>query len=298
MTIAAAYVTAEAVVLGADSTTTYANTGGNQYYNHSQKIFEIGENSTLAAVTWGLGGLNVSSYRTLIALFSDSFKHQKPKNVTDAASKWSKQFWNAYTTSPLLASTFDRARNLNAKKPFDPSSVPVTADMRTDAEEQEVSKIRQDYAVGFCIGGYVLPDRTPKALSVIFDPSMATAPTPLELPLGASFWGALNVVLRTLNGFDPNLQDRIIQSGKWSGTPLELTAILDTCRLGIPILPVRDALDFVNISLLSTIKTFKFASPTPICGGSVELGLITSDRTFRWVKHKPWTSAIGEEANA
>lgn len=61
MTIAVCYVSQEGVVLGADSTTTY----GTHHFNNSQKLFEVGEDSTLAMVTWGLGGLHVNSYRTM-----------------------------------------------------------------------------------------------------------------------------------------------------------------------------------------------------------------------------------------
>ena len=43
-------------MLGADSTSTYPSLSGPHYYNHAQKLFEIGEDSTVGIVTWGLGG--------------------------------------------------------------------------------------------------------------------------------------------------------------------------------------------------------------------------------------------------
>jgi hypothetical protein len=71
MTIAACYVSPEGIVFGADSTSTYSLSAGlpflppkERHYNFGQKIFEIGKGSTLAVVTWGLGGLTVGSYRT------------------------------------------------------------------------------------------------------------------------------------------------------------------------------------------------------------------------------------------
>ena len=73
MTIAACYVSPEGVVLGADSASTYmfAHPTGPRHFNYGQKIFEIGENSTLGIVTWGLGGLAIGSYRTLAARLGD-----------------------------------------------------------------------------------------------------------------------------------------------------------------------------------------------------------------------------------
>jgi len=55
MTIAAAYLTSEGVVLGTDSTTTVSGGGGavNQLLNYAQKLFEVGENSRFAICTWG-----------------------------------------------------------------------------------------------------------------------------------------------------------------------------------------------------------------------------------------------------
>jgi hypothetical protein len=47
VTIAICYVSPEGVVLGADSTTTY----GTHHFNNSQKLFEVGEDSSLAIVT-------------------------------------------------------------------------------------------------------------------------------------------------------------------------------------------------------------------------------------------------------
>ena len=52
MTIAACYVRPEGIVLGADSTTSFY--GGIHYYNHNQKIFELGEkDTTFGIMTWG-----------------------------------------------------------------------------------------------------------------------------------------------------------------------------------------------------------------------------------------------------
>ena len=80
MTIAAAYLTSEGVVLGADSTTTIsAPTSGTeagpvvQILNHAQKIFEVGApgQGNFGVCTWGAGRLETMSHRTLFARLSD-----------------------------------------------------------------------------------------------------------------------------------------------------------------------------------------------------------------------------------
>jgi hypothetical protein len=55
LTIAICSLTPEGVVLGADSTASFmVPEGGFHYLNFNQKLFQIGEDSTLAALTWGL----------------------------------------------------------------------------------------------------------------------------------------------------------------------------------------------------------------------------------------------------
>jgi hypothetical protein len=44
----------------------------------------------------------------------------------------------------------------------------------------------------------------------------------------------------------------------------------------------------------SPIKTMKFSHMAPVCGGLIEVAVITADRPFRWVRHKDLDSAIGD----
>jgi hypothetical protein len=60
------------------------------------------------------------------------------------------------------------------------------------------------------------------------------------------------------------------------------------------ILPIREAIDFVHACVSSTIKAMKFSSLAQICGGPIEIAVITTDRRFRWVRHKDWDVAIAE----
>jgi len=86
MTIAACYVCPEGVVFGADSTATFPV--GDEFglhYDFTQKLFEVGENGNLGIVTWGLGGFDDISYRSLIALFADELTADPPSSVKDAA---------------------------------------------------------------------------------------------------------------------------------------------------------------------------------------------------------------------
>lgn len=109
-----------------------------------------------------------------------------------------------------------------------------------------------------------------------------------------SVWGAPNIIFRLLLGIDGEARQKLIDSGKWSGTIPELDQILYVNRLSHPLLPIRDAIDFVHTCIYSTIKALKFSSWSQICGGPIELAVITTDRTFRWVRHKEWDAGITE----
>ena len=297
LTIAACYVSPEGVVLGADSTSTYGTPNGPHYYNHAQKLFEIGENSTLGMVTWGLGGLAVRSHRTLIALLADDLRTRQPQSVSDVADRWRDQFWAVYTSPPVLTD-IQKCRALGAKAAFDPSATTPDPTARTQAEEKEFKSLSNVLVVGFCIGGYVLPDREPAAYEIIFDPMAIAAPTPSAIvPVAQRFWGAPNIIKRLLFGCDDGLRQRILTSGKWGGTQQELDAIISKDSLSHPIVPIRDAIDFTHACILSTIKAFKFSHKPQICGGPIEIAVITSDRPFRWVRHKKWEAAITEGEN-
>lgn len=64
----------------------------------AQKVFQIGEHSTLAMTMWGLGNLHSISYRTLIAQFADSLVGLGAQSMGDVAGRWSRFFWSIYTT--------------------------------------------------------------------------------------------------------------------------------------------------------------------------------------------------------
>ncbi|MGC3982800.1 MAG: hypothetical protein QM808_16235 [Steroidobacteraceae bacterium] len=296
MTIAACYVSPEGVVLGADSTASAVLQGAPgittfHYFNHNQKVFQIGETGSLGVVTWGLGGLGNISHRTLIAQLSDDLSAKPAADLLEVGNRWASLFWASYSAQ-IQAPGIDFL-TLQQKLPFDPNgNAPNT---RTKEEEQRFQSLSRDLVVGFCIGGYVLPNRTPGACIVTFDPTLTAPPAPKEIAVHTIQWfGVPNLILRLINGCDIQIRETILNSGKWSGTAPDLDALLGQFRLSHSMLPIRDAINFVYTSIYSTIKAMKFSSLPQVCGGPIELAVITSDRAFRWVRHKTWDSAIDE----
>ena len=291
MTIAMCYLSPEGIVLGADSTSSATfDPGGFHFFNHNQKLFELGEDSTIGVLTWGLGGLGALSYRTIIANLADELVLTPASTVEEVAQRFSQSFWANYKTT--LKSEWARAdalKKLGAHNAADPTK----AGNRTEVEEKELNDLFSGFYVGFCVAGYCLPDRTPKAYQLGFTVLMDAAPDPAAFQ-HTNFWGAPNMILRLMNGWDGDLRASLLSSGHWSGTEAELDQVLQKNGLAMPTLPLRDAVDFVHACIHSTIKALKFSSLSQICGGPIELAVITTDRRFRWVRHKEWDAAISE----
>lgn len=297
LTIAACYRSPEGIVLGADSTTTF----GNRFFNHTQKVFEIGEDSTLGLVMWGLGGLGQQSYRTLTALLGDDLKANPPADVLAVANRWRDLLWAEYQASAFLAPLKAILLALHQKPAFDPNAGgAVDPNARTKDEEDQYAALKRDLVSGTCVAGYVLPDRKLKAYQVMIDP-LATGPTVEHAgdetqTATWNFWGAPNMIVRLIFGIDADLKQSIVASPHWNGTAADLDALAAQAALSHPLIPIRDAVDFVHSCICSTIKALKFSSLAPTCGGPIELAVITSDRKFRWVRHKGWDTAITEGA--
>lgn len=289
MTIAACYVSSEGVVFGADSTSTMyvaamgpGAAGAEHHYDFAQKIFQVGERSTLGMTMWGYGGIPRASYRTLIAQFADSLVGQSIQSMAEVANRWAQLFWSAYSHS--LDSVLQRAKDLNSQP------------ARTPDEDGELVFLRQTFSGGFCLGGYLMNDRSPNAYQVLYDPT-DSGPRGVEeiTPGTARFWGCPNLINRLIYGLDTGMFSAILDSGKWTGSEDDLFNLLFPYCLGQPRdLPIREAIDWVHASIYTTIKTMKFSHMAPVCGGPIEIAVITTDRLFRWVRHKGLSAAIVE----
>ena len=250
--------------------------------------------STLAAITWGLSGLHVSSHRALFAKLSDELDNKGISSVENVMDRWISMLWKEYQDSKVgaLKQAFDLFDVLKLKMAFQPGSAQQPS-IRTEAEEDQYLNLASQLIVGFCIGGYVASDRRPTAWHVTFGPSDAVPPTGIEvLNYDPRFWGAPNYFLRLVDGSDPLFRQAVSNSPYWTGTHQDLMNIAGKFALGHQALPIRDAIDYVYTCISSTIKALKFSNLPQICGGPIEIAVITADRPFRWVRHKEFDAAI------
>lgn len=286
MTIAACYLSSEGVVLGADSTSTMFVPGpdgasdGLHHLNYAQKLFEIGTESTLAVTMWGMGSIGSLAHRTLIAHFADYLAGHPVKTMQEVADQFATFFWQEYTQQ--LQKWLVKARDLAAKQASTPE------------EQEELANLRHNLSGGYCVGGHLIEDRTAAAFEITYDPLKNGAPQPQPIPPGNTcFWGCPNFVHRVLYSWDDAVFNSVLNSGKWTGNAQDLLNVILQHRIAQPSdLPLREAVDWVHSVIYTTIKAMKFSHHLPVCGGPIEIAVVSTDRKFRWVKHKRFDQAL------
>jgi hypothetical protein len=287
MTIAACYLSSEGAVLGADSTTTFtiqppgSATARVRHLNHAQKIFQVGAGGTLGVVTWGMGSVGAKSHRTRVAEFADTLRESPVASLAEAVERWGSLIWPDY-----FAAVPDEVRQAIAELSIKPD--------RTADEAALLNGLISSYQLGFCLAGYVPPDRTPGAAYVLFSTELATkSQAQFMVPGETRFWGVPNIFMRVIFGMDEALIDAISKSDLWKGTRDELIALTATDQLSPPWqLPIREAIDWVHTCIYTTNQALKFSSLAPVCGGPIEIAVVTTDRPFRWVTHKRLDAAL------
>lgn len=200
--------------------------------------------------------------------------------MKDAAERWVEKIW------PVYCGTFTDYRT----KLIDLSSI----EPKSKEEEEEFIELLNSFRVGFCIGGACGKTREPKAFEVELNLKLDDKPKVHEIEMGVPmFWGWSNLIYRLTWGIDGALFHEILNSEKWTGTHQDLS---DIVRRGVldpgGNLPIRDAIDWVYSSIYTTIKAIKFSRIDQVCGGPIEIAVVTTDRKFRWVRHKGLDAAI------
>jgi len=267
LTIAAAYLVSEGVVLGVDSSTTISvrtpdgKSGVLQVLSHAQKIFEVGKNSRLGVCTWGAGSVGNTSHRTIIARLAD--KISEGITLQDAAEELG-----------------------NLVEPL-------------------VKGAGVDF-IGYYLGGWNPKTHEPACFKIeVNQDGKKVDPLPLGL---CSFSGNPHFFTRVFRGFDirlpQSLREEIKRLFPQGGIPTNFDDIFNQAfeKASAPLvaaghkdLPIREAIDFLYTYLHITIKATKFMFGAPACGGPIEIGFVSTDRCFRWVRHKSFSSAILEE---
>lgn len=283
MTIAACYLSPEDVVLGTDSTSTIVGPDGEpSYLDHAQKLFEVGNpGATIGLMTWGLGQIGDVSHRTIAAMVGAEHAQADFSELQPIATFAADLVWSYYLDA--YREECSRAKVLQAK--HEAGSVTV-------AEHAELRRLAK-LAGGYCIAGRTAAARPCTGFTIEWAPWL-DVPTVTELRGEQPYhWGVPQFALRLIYGWDHRAVEKIITSGKWTGTPEEILDLLADGAVVWPRrLPIREAVDWIHTLIHTTIRGTKFAQRAHACGGPIEIAAISADRPFRWVCHKRLDSAL------
>lgn len=106
---------------------------------------------------------------------------------------------------------------------------------------------------------------------------------------GADWFGQTDALRRLIKGYNAKALEELVKRGvdktiiqKWiDDNVAELPLIFDG-------MPIQDAVDFANYAVQVTIGCFRFAAGPPLCGGNIDIAVITP-AAFHWAQRKQWS---------
>jgi hypothetical protein len=106
---------------------------------------------------------------------------------------------------------------------------------------------------------------------------------------GANWFGQAEPLRRLIKGYDIRSINELVRRGAdqaivqgWIDSNVsELPLIFDG-------MPIQDAVDFANYAVQVTIGCFRFAGGPPLCGGNIDIAVITP-AAFHWAQRKQWS---------
>lgn len=271
MTICVSVRVAEGLVLAADSAVMLLGsvktpqgqaTGVVQTFAFANKVTRV-HDYPVGVMTWGLGSISARSIQSLIMEFEHEYpslaenKKYTVKDVAEALAVFIKKWYNA-------------AYPPKGTRP----------------------------SLGLFVGGYGAGQFFSDQYEYEFPKSRAWRTVRPNNPggspsFGADWFGQADALIRLIKGFDRNGLEELLKRGvdknvlqKWvNDNVAELQLVFDG-------MPLQDAIDFAEYAVQVVIGTFRFAAGPPLCGGDIDIAVITPS-AYQWAQRKQW--AIKEE---
>lgn len=259
MTIAIIMKVNDGLILATDSAATVLlpNEHGEKVvyhvYNHADKIFNLKKEESIACMTWGSGNIGDKS----ISNIAKDFREDVMKTIDN------------FTVKGIA----DKFRNYIQN---------IISD--------------DDGNVGFIICGYSNSgenDDFPEVYEIQYINGDLLTPRIINEgePIFISWYGETDYISRLILGFDPYLETIINEHSLDDEGLMEEIKSRLSLPLGVPSMPIQDALEFVETLAYITIQMSKFVPGAQVVGGDIDLAVITKHEKFKWINRKYYYSS-------
>jgi len=253
MTIAIALKINDGIVLATDSASTIVgeeNEEGVRSVYHTyftaDKLFNLKKGSPVGAITWGNGSVNNESISTLVKNFREKTKEEEYESVEVIAN-----------------------------------------DFRIFLK----NKISPETSLGFLIGGYSRGKGHPEMFLISIDKGSIKEIEEInpDDPLSISWFGETIFLSRLLLGLDKELINIIednVNDKKISNKILNDIHEKLQLPLGVPAMPIQDAIDLVKFLADISVNSSRFVPGPQVIGGPIDIAVITKHEGFKWIQRK------------
>ena len=269
MTIAVAVKVNDGLVLAADSTVAVHGGPAGQppgvlkTYNYGRKLSQI-KDYPIGTLSWGISLLGSRTIESLISEYEFG--------LPSASNKAAQEFKVREIADGLRAFLLERYEAQHG--PLSPGTQP---------------------SLGVLVSGYsdgvYFPEQYLFEFPVTPDLQVRRPDKENGEPsFGVDWFGLTDAITRIIKGADPRmgaalaerLQISVEEAWQWLG------------QFEYPIafegMPLQDAIDLAVYLVEMTIGRYRFAVGAPVCGGEVDVAVITP-RGFTWVYRKSWHAA-------
>ncbi len=252
MTIAVGMKINDGLILATDSASTIygEKENGNKEVYHTyytaDKLFNLKKGSSIGCMTWGDGSIDNVSISTLAKDF----------------------------------------RKINNNKEY--SEVKTTVkEFKNFLSQKELNNNN----IGFLIAGYSKNQEHPEMFIINIKKGVIQDPVEINKndPLALSWFGFTDFISRFLFGYDEHLKE-ILQENDIPQKTID--NIVDDCYnnfqlpLGVPAMPIQDAIDLVKFLVEMAINTSRFVPGAQVIGGPIDIAVITKHEGFKWIERK------------
>ncbi len=251
MTICVSVKTRDGIVLGTDSMTTVMLPSSDgqsvvaKTYSNARKLVQIGA-LPVGVFTYGLGNLGPRTVYSHIIEYSRSLENSSDWKVRDIAAGLSRHLLKEYNA------IYGSAEN----KP----------------------------ALGLHVAGYSVGSALPEEWELECPGSAEPDLTMGMDDVGVNWEGITLPFARLFYGYDVRLVEALQAGGVKSGllqTVLEETSLVP--QLSVDAMPLQDAINYAVYVLRTTIGFTSFETGPALCGGQLQVAVISEEAQFQWV---------------